>query len=347
MSGNSEVTAIASRSQAAAERFIAQCQSRTPQATAPAPVGDYASLLQREDVDAVYIPLPTAMRCEWVIRAAEAKKHVLCEKPIAVSESQAKEMIDACASNGVQFMDGVMFMHSKRLPAMRQTIDDPQRTGKLRRIASHFTFCGDDNFRKSNIRTMSQLEPFGCLGDVGWYNLRLTLWVMNFVLPTAVTGRTLQTLCGTGSDGPVPGDFSGELFFKDDVSASFYCSFLAHNQQVAVISGERGYVSLDDFVLPWMGAEVSWDSNCHLFDAEADRFNMGRHARRESVDEYSHAAPGAQEVNMIRRFGEIVLSGKLDPFWPKVSMVTQRVMDACLASANQGGHLVEINQSPL
>jgi predicted dehydrogenase len=347
LSGNSRVSAIASRSQQAAEKFIAQCQSRTPISESPTALGSYEALLERDDVDAVYIPLPTATRREWVIRAAEAKKHVLCEKPIAVCESEAKEMVDACTSNGVQFMDGVMFMHSQRLPAMRRSIDDSQRTGKLRRIASHFTFCGDDDFRQHNIRTMSQLEPFGCLGDVGWYNLRLTLWVMNFELPKRVVGNTLQTLCGQGGERPVPGDFSGELFFENGVSASFYCSFMAGNQQVAVISGENGYVALDDFVLPWMGPEVAWETCSHHFDAGDDRFFMRRHGRREAVVEYSNGAPGAQEVNMIRCFSELVLSGRRDSYWPRVALATQRVMDACLKSAELGGIAVDVPSSPL
>lgn len=342
MSGSGRVTAVASRDLAAAERFIASSQSRTPQPTAPAAVGDYASLLRRDDVDAVYIPLPTAMRREWVIRAAEAGKHVLCEKPIAVSAAAAREMIDACAQHRVQFMDGVMFMHSGRLEGLRRSIEDPQRVGQLRRITSQFTFNGDEDFCQHNIRTHRQLEPFGCLGDVGWYNLRLSLWVMNYAMPQQVSGRTLREVCGNTSEGPVPGEFSGELFFADSVTAGFYCAFVAENQQWAVISGAKGYVALDDFVLPWMGPELSWETCQHVFDTEGDRFNMNRHGQRESVREYSHGAPGAQEVAMMRRFAELVQRGEPDPHWPGIALKTQRVMDACMRSADQGGAIVDV-----
>lgn len=342
MSGSGRVAAVASRELAAAERFIASCQSRTPQPVAPAAVGDYESLLRRDDVDAVYIPLPTAMRREWVIRAAEAGKHVLCEKPIAVSAAVAREMIDACAQHRVQFMDGVMFMHSGRLETMRRSIDDPQRVGSLRRIASQFTFNGDEAFCQDNIRTYRQLEPFGCLGDLGWYNLRFTLWVTNYAMPERVSGRVLRELCGKGSEGPVPGEFSGELFFGDGITASFYCSFVTENQQWAVISGAKGYVSLDDFVLPWMGPEVTWETCQHMFDTDEDRFNMNRHGQRERVREYSHGAPGAQEVTMVRRFAELVARGEPDPHWPEIALKTQRVMDACMQSAAQGGSVVDV-----
>ncbi|WP_164102165.1 Gfo/Idh/MocA family protein [Candidatus Laterigemmans baculatus] len=342
LSGNGRVAAVASRDFGAAERFIASCQGHSPQPEPAIAVGDYAALIDREDIDAVYIPLPTAMRHEWVIRAAEAGKHVLCEKPIAVSETAAREMIAACAEHGVQFMDGVMFMHSGRLEGLRRSIDDAERMGSLRRIASQFSFCGDEAFRRSNIRTCRQLEPFGCLGDLGWYNLRLTLWIMNGALPQRASGRILSELCGGESDGPVPAEFSGELFFADGVSASFYCSFLAENQQWAVISGERGYVRVDDFVLPWMGPELAWETCQHVFDTEEARFNMNRHARREAIAEYSHGAPGAQEVTMVQRFAELVRSGSPDPYWPEIALRTQQVMDACLRSAQQDGAAVEL-----
>jgi predicted dehydrogenase len=71
-------------------------------------------------VDAVYIPLPTGLRKEWVLRAAAAGKHVLCEKPCGLSLAEVREMTDACRENRVQFMDGVMFMHNPRMRRLRE-----------------------------------------------------------------------------------------------------------------------------------------------------------------------------------------------------------------------------------
>src|ERR1044071_2954397 len=84
-SGNGRIVAVASRSLENSRRFIAQCQADAPFEPAPRALGSYEELLAAADVDAVYIPLPTGLRKEWVIRAAEAGKHVLCEKPCAVS----------------------------------------------------------------------------------------------------------------------------------------------------------------------------------------------------------------------------------------------------------------------
>ena len=84
-SGNCVVTAVASRDLEQSRKFIDECQARNPFETKPTALGSYEELLASKNVDAVYIPLPTALRKEWVIRAAEAGKHVICEKPCAVN----------------------------------------------------------------------------------------------------------------------------------------------------------------------------------------------------------------------------------------------------------------------
>ena len=96
MSGNGRVAAVASRDARGGGAVHRDCQGGRRNRRRRRQSENYAALLEREDIDAVYIPLPTAMRREWVIRAAEAGKHVLCEKPIAVSEAAAREMIEAC-----------------------------------------------------------------------------------------------------------------------------------------------------------------------------------------------------------------------------------------------------------
>src|ERR1035437_9175806 len=117
-SQNGCVTAVASRDPQRSRRFIDECQAQAPFPSAPRALDSYEELLAAPDVDAVYIPLPTGIRGHWVKGAAEAGKHVLCEKPCATSLVELVEMLDACRRNKVQFMDGVMFMHSRRLEPM-------------------------------------------------------------------------------------------------------------------------------------------------------------------------------------------------------------------------------------
>ncbi len=339
--GNAIVTVVGSRNADKSQQFINECQASAPFATAPQSCGSYDELLKRSDVDAVYIPLPTGIRKEWVIRAADAGKHVLCEKPVGVSSADVADMLQACKKNNVQFMDGVMFMHSQRLPKLREVLDDGESVGKLRRITSAFSFAAPDEFVASNIRASGDLEPHGCLGDLGWYNIRFTLWAMKYQTPHKVSGRLL-TQAGRAGGGSVPMEFSGELFFADGVSASFYCSFLNENQQWINLSGTKGFVHVPSFVCPYFGSEVSFDVNNTKFVTRGCEFNMEEHTRRVSIHEYASSAPNAQETNLFRNFSDLVLSGKTDESWGRIALETQQVLEATLASARQDGKLVEV-----
>jgi predicted dehydrogenase len=334
------LTAVASRDRERSRRFIEACQASVPFAPPPDAVGSYEELLERRDIDAVYLPLPTAIRKDWVIRAARAGKHVLCEKPCGVDSASVRAMLDACRESKVQFMDGVMFMHSQRLGLLRRTLDDQQSVGALRRIVSQFSFQGSEDFLANNIRVHKDTEPLGCLGDLGWYNIRLSLWIMNEQLPERVSGRLLAS---GGSGGlAVPLEFSGELFFPDGVTSSFYCSFRTNNQEWAHISGSEGYVYMPDFVVPFNGPEAAFETNAPFLRIIGCDFNMESHPQRLAVHEYSSGRPGSQESRMIETFSRIVLSGRLEPRWSEQALNTQRVVDACLQSARADGKIVSV-----
>ena len=342
LSGNGSVVAVASRDVAKARQFIAECQHGEPMDAVPRALGSYEELIAAKDVDAVYIPLPTGLRKEWVLRAAAAGKHIVCEKPCANSVTDLRAMLDVCRRHGVQFMDGVMFMHSARLTQMRGVLDDGQSVGDIKRITSAFSFCAPDEFFAGNIRAHSVLEPFGCLGDLGWYNIRLALWAMREQLPRRVTGRILSETGGKNSPAPVPTEFSGELFFDGGASSGFYCSFLTENEQWAQISGTRGYLRLPDFVVPYFGNEATFDINNVALNISGCDFNMEAHWRKFASPEYSNSHATAQETNLFRNFTTQVQSGALNPDWPDLALKTQQVMEACFESARAGGGAVEV-----
>lgn len=342
LSPHASLTAVASRSLDTSQAFINECQRDVPHKTVPEAVEGYAALLERDDVDAVYIPLPTGLRKEWVIRAAEHGKHVIGEKPSAVSVDDLQEMLAACRENNVQYMDGVMFMHSDRLSEMGRRLNDGTSVGQLRRIASHHTFAADDAFLKENIRLNAALEPQGALGDLGWYSIRFILWAMNWQLPNEVRGLTLNETHRDDSPGPVPLEFSGEFQF-DGVSASFYCSFVTENQQWVNIGGTKGFMHVADFVLPFYGSELCFDVAQANFAVEGCQFNMERHTQTIATNEYANNAANSQETKMISAFSQQVCSGALNTSWEQMALKTQQVMDACLASARQGGAVVSMN----
>lgn len=341
-SGNGIVTAVASREAERSQRFIAECQTLAPFDIAPQAFGRYEAIIASKDVDALYIPLPTGLRKEWVIRAAEAGKHVICEKPCATSVANVREMLAACRKSRVQFMDGVMFMHSRRLDAIRQVLDDGNSIGQIKRLAFGFSFGAPPEFFTGNIRAQSSLEPHGCLGDLGWYCIRFALWAMQGQLPHRVTGRLLSQFGREDSSAPVPTEFSAELLFDGGVSAGFYCSFVTELQQWAHVSGTKGSVRIADFVLPNFGNELAFEMSKPSYRINGCDFNMEPNTRCLAVPEYSNSHPSAQESNLFRNFGKQVRTGRLNDDWFDIAMKTQQVMDACLTSAREDGRLTEL-----
>ena len=340
-SGNGRVVAVASRNFDTGKKYVEECQSTVPFEQPPRTIEGYAELLGQDDIDAVYIPLPTGLRKEWVIKAAEAGKHVMCEKPCANNANDLQEMINTCQANGVQFMDGVMYMHTQRLAEMRKILDDGTSVGQIRRIATQFSFNGGDEFQQDNIRTNSNLEPFGCLGDLGWYTIRFSLWAMNYEMPTSVVGRMLRGHQRPNSPQPVPMEFSGQLFFANGVSAVFYNSFVTAHQQWANISGSLGQLHLPDFVLPYASNELKFSVTNSEFQVNGCNFSMAENRKTMMTDEAGDSTPNSQETNLFRKFSQIVLSGQLESHWPEISLKTQRVMDGVMSSAEKDGQPVQ------
>ena len=329
-SGNATVTAVASRDLKRSRKFIRECQAETPFETPPLALGSYEDLLASKNVDAIYIPLPTGLRREWVIRAAEAGKHVVCEKPCAASATELEAMLSACRKNRVQFMDGVMFMHSPRLARVREILDDGKSTGPVRRISSAFSFHQGGNFFRDNIRINGALEPAGCLGDLGWYCIRFALWTMNWKMPRVVTGKILSQSPKLRNRPPAPTEFSGELIFDRNISAGFYCSFLAGFQEWIHVSGRDGWLRLPDFVHPF-------DSHRPAFEVNRREVRAGSGPKcPRGADPMAQGHPTAQDTRMFRNFASQIFSGKLNGDWPMWALKTQHVMDACFEAARRG-----------
>ncbi len=334
-SGNCVVSAVASRGIEKSHKFIDECQREFAFAEKPVAFGSYEELLASEIVDAIYIPLPTALRKEFVIRAAENRKHVLCEKPCAPSAAELDEMISACRKNGVQFMDGVMFMHSPRMGKIRETLDDDQNVGALRRISSSFSFYPNEDFFQNNIRANGALEPAGCLGDLGWYSIRFALWTLNWQLPKSVTAKILAQSEALPNRPSAPIDFSAELIFDGGVSFGFYSSFLAGHQNWVHVSGHKGWLLVPDFVRPFNGYEPAFEVNQKIITLASGV----KCPRNTDPGILGHAT--SQDTFMWRNFANQLASGKLNDDWPMWSAKTQIVLDACF-KAGHSGEVVEL-----
>lgn len=293
-----EARAVASRSKQRAAAWAREHE-------VPTSYGSYAALLGDTDLDAVYIALPPSMHAEWTIKAAEAGKHVLCEKPLATSVAEAEQMAAVCRDQGVQLMDGVMWAHHERTAAMRRHLEDGA-LGKLRRVTGAFTFNWD-TLPEENIRLKRELGG-GSLGDLGWYCVGAILWAFDD-LPTRVfaTARYFRD---------VELNLSGLLWFDAQRMASFDCGFDTVKRKWFEVAGTDGSLVCDDFTLPRDEARARY----WLHDADG---KGGEHAVMGCV----------QEVRMIENFSQIVRSGRLDEHWPTTASRVQKVCDALGESA--------------
>ncbi|MGW2649814.1 Gfo/Idh/MocA family protein [Streptomyces sp. NPDC001393] len=160
-----EVTAVASRDRARAERTAAPYGA--------AAVRGYAELLRREDVDAVYVPLPAALHAEWTEAALRAGKHVLAEKPLATDVCRTAELLNLAETAGRALMENVMFVHHGLHRSVRALVD-AGRIGELR--CFHAVF-GVPRLPDTDIRHDPEIGG-GALWDIGVYPLRAALHLL-------------------------------------------------------------------------------------------------------------------------------------------------------------------------
>lgn len=155
----SELFAVASRDQGRAEAYAQR------EGIAHA-YGSYEAMLADPHVDAVYISMPNSLHCEWTVKAAEAGKHVLCEKPLVVTVEEFDRVEAAAQANGVHVVEAFMYLHHPQTQQARRLIEDG-RLGALQLVNSWFNFYLPPE-RAENIRLSSELTG-GSLWDVGVY----------------------------------------------------------------------------------------------------------------------------------------------------------------------------------
>jgi predicted dehydrogenase len=211
-------------------------------------------------------------------------------------------------------------MHDPRYASLRGLLDDGLTVGGVKRVTSAFSFLGDEEFAGKDIRSQTGMEPAGCLGDLGWYCLRGSLWAMEWELPHRVSGRVLESVPRADGHGAIM-EFSGELDFPGGASASFYCSFLSPDQMWLNISGTAGSLRVPDFVVPSPDNDTDWE--------------IGHQRVPRAKD------PGmTNESRMFSRFADEARKEEPDTRWAEVSIKTQLVQDACALSARLGRAVV-------
>ncbi|MGH3093943.1 MAG: Gfo/Idh/MocA family protein, partial [Gaiellaceae bacterium] len=212
-----ELVAVASREPARAEEYArANGIGRA--------YGSYAELLADEDVEALYVPLPNSMHVEWSVRALEAGKHVLWEKPFARSAAEAERAFEAAERTGRLLEEAFMYRHNPQTVRLKALVDEGA-VGRVRLVRAVFSFPVQG---ERNIRLLAELDG-GALTDVGCYcvsGARLLCGEPDVVLAEAVMGPT-------GVDEVL----AGVLRFPGDVLAQLHCGIVLPFQDELEVIG--------------------------------------------------------------------------------------------------------------
>lgn len=218
-----ELTAVASR-------FAERAEAHAKQWSIPRAIASYEAMLADPDIDIVYIPLPNHLHAEWAIKAAEAGKHVLCEKPIALTVEEVDRIAAAAARHGVVIAEAFMYRHHPQTTMLKQLLAEGA-IGELRYIRGSFTFTLS---RQNDVR----LDPAwggGSLWDVGCYPVSLAR-VFAGMQPREVFGHAQRGATG------IDEMFAGQLIFTDTLQAHFDCGFVAPFRTEAELVGTIGSI---------------------------------------------------------------------------------------------------------
>jgi predicted dehydrogenase len=224
---NCEVVAIASRT-------LDRAEAAAGQLSIPTAYGSYRELLAAPDIEAVYIPLPNDLHAEWTMAAAEAGKHVLCEKPLAMTAAQAREMVDACDRAGVKLAEAFMYRHHPTWEEAGRLLA-AGAIGDLQAVQSWFSYFNDD---PGDIRNRLE-NGGGALMDIGCYNINLSRMLFG-TEPTGIRAAVRRD--------PVMGiDIvtSAVLEFPAGGQATFTCSTRAEHYQRVHIMGSAGRIEIE------------------------------------------------------------------------------------------------------
>jgi predicted dehydrogenase len=296
-----EVVAIASRDPALGRSVAERLEI-------PVVHDSYEALLADPDVDAVYIPLPNHLHAEWTIAAARAGKHVLCEKPLALTPAEAERMIAACEAAGVALMEAFMYRHHPSWVAASELVAKG-RIGELKAVQAFFSYFNPD---PANIRNILDAGG-GALYDLGCYCVNLSRMLFG-AEPTRVVGSVLRDPV-TGTD-----ILTGGMLEFDAGLAAFVCSTRAEDDQRVEIYGTGGRIGIE---IPF---NIPPDRPTRITITAGGDPPVAPHTE---VVSFPTADPYAVEADV---FANAILAGRPVPVPPADAAANLRVIEQLFAS---------------
>ncbi|HSQ28188.1 MAG TPA: Gfo/Idh/MocA family oxidoreductase [Anaerolineales bacterium] len=228
----SELVAVASRD-------LQQARDYAQKWEIPQAFGSYQAMLDSDQVDAVYVSLPNHLHAEWAIKAMQAGKHVLCEKPFATSLEDVERMIAASQQTGRKLAEAFMYLHHPQMDIVNQWVQSG-KLGDIVLVRANFNF---QTTNSQDVRLQPELGG-GCLWDVGVYPISFAQSVFGGP-PDRVFG---WQWIGSSSVDEV---FTGEMFYPGGGVAQISSSFRCPMYTSAEVIGSEGRLALDrPFVMP-------------------------------------------------------------------------------------------------
>ena len=294
-SEESELVAVASRTEERAAEYAHEWGI-------PRAHGSYQALLEDPDVEAVYISLPNGPHVEWSVRALEARKHVLCEKPLARHPPDVERAFDAADRAGRLLMEAFMWRHHPQTMRIAE-LARGGAIGELRLIRATFTFTLVDD--------LARLDPLlagGALMDVGCYCISGS----RLVAGAPLVASAHQVVGPTGVDLRL----AGTLVFPGEVLAQIDCAYdLPHRQGLEIVGSEGTLRVPTPWAIDAPGMFLDRGGNTERIDVEpADRYRL-------QSDNFSRAVRGLEPP----------LLGRAD------ALGQARTIDALYRSAEAGG----------
>jgi predicted dehydrogenase len=241
VSERNELVAVASRTQETADEYAAQWEI-------PEAFGSYQAMLDDPGIDVVYNSLPNSLHCEWTIKALQAGKHVLCEKPIALTLEEVDAMKEASQTSGRYLSEAFMYRHHRQTLIVKQLVDEGT-VGEVRMVKGEFTY----NIKpETNVRLYPELGG-GSVWDVGCYPISYTRYILGGE-PEEVFGWQVQGRSG------VDEVFAGQMRFSGGVMAQFDSGFRSCYRSRMEIVGSEGSLIVPHPFNPGFDISITlWD----------------------------------------------------------------------------------------
>jgi len=294
---------------AIASRDVAKARALADRFGAPNAFGSYEELLASDTVDGVYIPLPTSQHVEWAAKAAEAGKHVLVEKPLALHADEILPLIRLRDNKKVLICEAFMVTYHPQWLKVRELIANGA-IGTLKFVQGAFTYFNVD---PTNMRNVLDLGG-GALPDIGVYPTVATRFV---------TGKEPKRVQATVERDPTfkTDNYSSIRADFGDFELSFYLSTQLANRQLMVFHGDKGFI------------EVRSPFNAGLYEHHKIELHDQKHTEA-TVFRF----PGTQQYRLqAEAFVRAAQGGKDEIFTLESSVNNQKLIDAIFTAGDQGG----------